>query len=185
LETRVIVYAAVGVIVAFIAVIAVLPGSGIIKNIVPHNQNMPSAFTAISTDIKQLDMEYNGSSVLMITDRDATVETKFSVTNPNNTTVLLEMINYAIYANGVLVGHGEFGQRYEGSWESSNYLPLVEQNSEVITNKAQLHNDGNNPEVWSALQNGTAKITMSGTIYYGTNTVFTGQNLSTDFDFTK
>ena len=185
METRVIVYAAVGVIVAFIAVIAVLPGSGIIKNIVPHNQNMPSALTAISTDIKPLDMEYNGSSVLMITDRDATVETKFSATNPNNTTVILEMINYGIYANGILVGHGAFGQRYEGSLESSNYLPLVQHNSEVITNKAQLHNDGNNPDAWSALQKGTAKITLSGTVYYGTNTAFSGQNLSTDFDFTK
>src|SRR5207245_9423528 len=91
--------------------ISVPPTSGIIKNILTHNQNMASALTAISTEIKPLDLKYNGSSVLVITDRDATVETKFSVTNPNNTTVLLEMINYAIYANGVLVGHGEFGQR--------------------------------------------------------------------------
>ena len=185
MEKKIAVYAAIIAIVAIIGIIAVLPGSGIIKNIIPQNQNVPSALTAISTEIKPLDLKYNDSSILVITDRDATVETKFSVINPNNTTVILEMINYAIYANGVLVGHGEFGQRYEGSWESSNYIPLVEQNSEVVTNKAQLHNDGNNPEVWSALQHGTAKITVSGTIYYGTNTVFTGQNLSTDFNFTK
>ncbi len=185
MEKKIAVYAAVAVIVAIIAVIAALPGSGIIKNIIPQNKNIPSALTAISTEIKPLDLTYNGSSVLVITDRDATVETKFSVTNPNNTTVLLEMINYDIYANGVLLGHGEYGQRYEGSWESSTYLPLVEQNSEVVTNKAQLHNDGNNPDVWSALQQGTAKITVLGTIYYGTNTAFSGQNLSTDFDFTK
>ena len=185
MEKKVAVYAAIVVIVAIIAAIAVLPGSGIVKNIVPQNQNVPSALIAISTEIKPLDLKYNGSSVLVITDRDATVETKFSVTNPNNTTVLVEMVNYGIYANGVLVGHGTFGQRYEGSLESSNYLPLVEHNSEVITNKAQLHNDGNNPEVWSALQQGTAKITVSGTTYYGTNTAFSGQSLSTDFDFTK
>ena len=185
MEKKITVYAAIAAIVAIIGVIAVLPGSDIIKNIIPQNQNVPSALTAISTEIKPLDLKYNGSSILVITDRDATVETKFALKNPNKTTVLLEMINYAIYANGVLVGHGEYGQRYEGSWESSNYLPLVELNSEIVTSKAQLHNDGNNPEVWSALQQGTAKITVSGTIYYGTNTVFSGQNLSTDFDFTK
>jgi len=185
LGSKVVVYAAIGIIVAIIAVIAILPGSGIIKNIIPQNKNMPSALTAISTEIKPLDLEYNGSSVVTITDRDATIETKISVTNPNNTTVLVEMINYGIFADGVLVGHGEFGQRYEGSLESSNYLPLVEHNTEVVTNKAQLHNDGNNPEVWSALQKGTAKITVSGTAYYGTNTAFSGQNLSSDFNFTK
>ncbi len=185
LESKILIYVAVGIIIAIIGVIAVLPNSGILKTLVPQNANVPTALTAISTDIKPIDMQYGGSSVISITDRDAVIESKFSLSNPNNATILVETINYEIYANGVLMGHGQFGQTYEGSFQSSYYLPLVQHNSETISNKAQLHNDGNNPDVWTALQNGTAKITVAGNIAYATNTVFSGKNLNNDFNFTK
>lgn len=185
METKILVYAAVGALVAIIAVIAVLPNSGIIKNLVPQNQNIPSALTAISTDIKPIDIKYDGSSISSITDRDATIETKFDLTNPNNTTVIIEMVSYDVYANGAKIGHGQYGERYEGSWQSSTYLPLVQHNSETITSNVQLHNDGNNPQIWSELQNGTAKITVMGTTYYSTNTAFSGGSYNVDFNFTK
>ncbi len=171
--------------VAIIAFIAVLPGTTFLKNMIPQNSNLPSALTAITADIKPIEIKYNGSSVLSITDRNATVETKFNLTNPNTTTVIIEMVSYDIYADGVQVGHGQYGQRYSGSWESSYYLPLTRQNSETITNNAQLQNDGNNPQVWSALQSGSAKIRISGTAYYSTNTAFSGQSLNSDFNFTQ
>ncbi len=176
---------AVGVIVAIIGVIAVLPSSGILKTLIPQNANVPSALTSVSADIKPIDLTYGGSSVVSITDRDAVITSKFNVSNPNNATVLVETITYEIHANGVLIGHGQFGQEYEGSFQSSYYLPLVPHNSETISNNAQIHNDGNNPEVWTALQNGTAKITVAGNVAYATNTVFSGKNFDNTFDFTK
>lgn len=185
LEPKILIYVAIGIMVVILAVIAVLPSSGILKNLIPQNVNLPSALTSVSTEITPLDIQYNGSSVVSSTIRDATIESKFYVTNPNNATVLFEMLSYKVFANGVLVGHGQFGDRYEGSFQSSTYLPLVPHNSETITGKADLKNDGNNPDAWSALQKGTAKITVSGSMVYATNTAFSGQTFNNDFNFTK
>ncbi len=185
MENKVFVYVAVGVMVAIIAFIAVLPGTSFLKNMIPQNSKLPSALTAITAEIKPIDVKYNGSSILSISDRNATIQTKFVLTNPNTTTVIVEMISYDIYADGVRVGHGQYGERYSGSWESSYYLPLTKQNSETVSNSAQFQNDGNNPQVWSALQKASEKLIISGTIFYSTNTAFTGQSLSSDFNFTQ
>ena len=173
------------VIVAAIAVFALLPGSGMMKNIVHQSPNMPTSLTSISAQIKPLSISYNGTSVVSSTEKDATLATNFYITNPNTTTVILESITYDIYANGIVVGHGQIGQRYEGSWESSYYYPLVEGTSDNISNNADIKNTGNYPDVWSALQKGTAKITISGTAYYATKTAFSGSDFTQDFNFTN
>ena len=183
MEKKILVYVAIGVIIAITGVVAVLPSSGLLKNITSHNANTPSALTSVLTEVKPVIMQYNGSSVLSVTNRDAVIQTKFNMTNPNDNTLIIEMLSYDVYVNGVSIGHGQYGQKYEGASDSSTYLPLTQHNSELITNKAQLLNDGNNPQVWSALQNGTEQIRINGTVYYSTHSPFAGQSYSTDFDF--
>ena len=185
MEKKIIVYAAVVVTVILTAVIAILPSSGIVKNLVPHGPNVPTSLTAISTQIKPITIEYNGTSAISVSDQDATLETNFYIINPDNTTVILEAINYDVYANGILIGHGSIGERYEGSWQGSNYFPLVESTSTNINGKLTIQNTGNNPDLWSALQKGTAKLTVMGTAYYATKNAFSGQDFTLDFDFTK
>ena len=183
MEKKILLYVAIGVLVVIFGIVTVLPSSDIFKNMMSHNANTPSALTSVLTEVKPIVMQYNGSSVLSVTNRDAVIETKFNMTNPNDDTLIVEMLTYDIYVNGVPIGHGQYGQKYEGASDSSTYLPLTEHNSEVITNKAQLINDGNNPQVWSALQNGTAQIRINGTTYYSTHSPFAGQSYSKDFDF--
>jgi len=185
LEKKILVYVAIGVIVAILGIVVILPSSDIFKNMISHNANMPSALTSVLTEVKPLTMQYNGSSILSVTNRDAIIETKFNLTNTNDNTLIIEMLSYEVYVNGVSLGHGQYGQKYEGSSESSTYMPLTQHNSETITNKAQLINDGNNPQIWSALQSGTGKIGIQGTVYYSTHTPFAGQSYSKDFNFTK
>jgi hypothetical protein len=185
LEKKVLVYVAVGVTAVLTAVIAALPNSGIIKNLVPQGPNVPTSLMAISTQVKPITVQYNGTSTLSVSDLDAALQTNFYITNPNNTTVILESINYVVYANGVLIGHGQLGERYEGSWQSSNYIPLIEGTSTNISSKTTIQNMGNNPDVWSALQKGTAKLTVTGTAYYATKNAFSGQDFAQDFNFTK
>lgn len=170
--------------VAILGVVAVLPSSGLFKNITT-NANMPSALTSVVTNVKPIDIQYNGSSILSVESRAATIETKFNLTNPNDNTLIVEMVSYDIYANGIQIGHGQYGQRYEGSWESSYYLPLTQHNSEIITVDAQIQNDGNNPQTWSALQNHAVKLRFAGTAYYSTHSALSGQSYSRDFDFSQ
>ena len=185
MEKKILVYVAIGVIITLLSILAVLPSSGVFKNMMSHNANVPSALTSVMTEVKPLTVEYNGSSILSVTDKDATMETKFNLTNTNDNTLIIEMISYDVNVNGVTIGHGQYGQKYEGSSESSTYLPLTQHNSETITVKTQLVNDGNNPQIWSALQSGTGKIRIQGTAYYSTHSPFAGQTYSKDFNFTK
>ena len=185
LDTRIILGAIAIVIIAVVVVFADLPGTGMIKNILPHGPNVPTSMTAVTTDIKPLVISYNGTSVLSASERNATLQSTFYITNPNTTTVILESINYAITADGTVIGHGQLGQRYEGSWESSTYYPLVEKTSSSFNNTAFIQNTGNYPDVWSAVEKGTAKIVISGTAYYATKTAFSGSDFTEDFNFTK
>ena len=184
MEKKILVYVAIGVIIALLGIVAVLPSSGIFKNMISHNANMPSALTSVMTEVKPITIQYNGSSILSVTNRDATIETKFNLTNTNDDTLIIEMLSYDVDVNGITIGHGQYGQKYEGaSSESSTYLPLTQHNSEIITVDTQLLNDGNNPQVWSALQNHAAKFRFNGTAYYSTHSAFAGQSYTKDFDF--
>ena len=185
MEKKIAVYAAVIVIIILVAIIAVLPGSGMIKNLIPQGPNVPTSITAISTQIKPITIQYNGTSIISVSNNGASLQSNFYITNPNNTTIILESINYDVYANGILIGHGSLGERYEGNWQSSNYFPLVEGTSSNISSPSTIQNTGNNPDLWSELQKGTAKLTVNGTAYYATKNAFSGQDFSTDFDFTK
>lgn len=185
LEKKIFVYIAVIAIIAITGLVAVLPSSGILKNMFAPNSNTPTALISVLTDVKPIDIQYNGSSILSVGERDATIETKFNLTNPNNNTLIIEMVGYDIFANGVQIGHGQYGQRYEGSWESSNYLPLTQHNSETITIDAKITNDGNNPQAWSALQNHNVKLRFTGTAYYSTHSAMSGQSYTKDFDFSQ
>ncbi len=184
LDNRILLGGVAVVIIAVIMVFAFLPSSGIMKSIIPQNKNVPSSLTAVSASIKPILILYNGSSVANSTDRDAIVNSNFYVANPNTTTVILESITYQITANGVVVGHGQIGQRYEGSWESSYYYPLIAGTSSNIGGTTDIKNTGNYPDVWAALQKGTAKISVSGTAYYATKTAFSGSDYTEDFNFT-
>lgn len=185
LDTRILLGGVAIVIMAVVVVFAVLPGSGIMKNLIPPGSNVPTSLTAVSTQIKPLSIFYNGTDVVSSSEKDATLKTNFYITNPNTTTVILESINYAISADGMIVGHGQIGQRYEGSWESSYYYPLVAGTSSNISGSDDIKNTGNYPDVWSSLEKGTAKITISGTAYYATKTAFSGSDFTQDFNFTN
>jgi LEA14-like dessication related protein len=183
LDKKIFVYVAVGILIAMLGVIVVLPSSGIFKNMFTPNASTPTALTSVMTEVKPLDIKFNGSSIVSVGDRDAMIETKFNLTNPNDNTLIIEMVTYDIYANGVVIGHGQYGQRYDGTWESSSYLPLTQHNSEIITVDTKIINDGNNPQIWSALQNHAAAFRFNGTAYYSTHSAFAGQAYTKDFDF--
>ena len=75
MEKKIVVYAAVIVIVILVAIIAILPNSGVIKNIVPQGPNVPTSLTAISTQIKPITIQYNGTSVVSVSEQDAILQT--------------------------------------------------------------------------------------------------------------
>jgi LEA14-like dessication related protein len=185
LDAKIILYVAVAVVIAVIAAFAVLPGSGLMKNLVPQGPNVPTSLTTVSTQVKPLSISYNGTSIVSASERTATLQTNFYITNPNNTTIIFEYMIYAISDDGTVIGHGQVGQAYEESWEGSNYYPLVAGTSSNMGNATIIENTGNYPQIWSELEKGTAKITVSGTVYYAIKDAFSGSDYTQDFNFTQ
>ena len=124
-------------------------------------------------------------SVLSFSNKDSIIVTKFDVSNPIDVTVILEAITYDLYENGVLIGHGQIGERLEGALESSNYYTLVEHYTNQLDGKVILENTGNNPELWSAIQKNDTKGSIAGQAFYNTNTVLSGQPGSIMFNSTQ
>jgi hypothetical protein len=60
LEKKIFLYAAIGVIVAILGVVAILPSSGILKNMFTPNESTPTALTSVMTEVKPLDIQFNG-----------------------------------------------------------------------------------------------------------------------------
>lgn len=179
------VYVAIGILGVLTAVVALLPGTGYMKIIVPENAQIPGGLKAVTTQIIPIVVKLNDTSVESATDKEVIIDTKFDVSNPNNTTVLLEMIGYDIYANSVFIGHGQIGEQLYGSYTSSNYFTLVQNSDGIYDSKATIENTGNNPQLWSLLQKGTFKWNIEGTAYFNTNTAFSGHSDSVNFNFTK
>ena len=185
MDKKLLVGAAVGVLVAIIVVVALLPSSGFLKNFIQGNPQAPGGLRAASTEIKPVVVTINKTSVLSFTNKESIIDTKFDVLNPNSVTVILEAITYDLYENGVLVGHGQIGERLEGALESSNYYTLVEHYTNQLDGKVILENTGNNPELWSAIQKNDTKWSIVGQAFYNTNTVLSGQPGSIGFNSTQ
>lgn len=177
--------AAVVILIAITVVVATLPSSGFLKNFVQDNPQVPGGLKAASTEIKPVVVTVNSTSVLSFTNKESIIDTKFDVLNPNNVTVILEAITYDLYENGVLVGHGQIGERLEGALESSNYYTLVEHYTNQLDGKVILENTGNTPELWSAIQKNDTKWSITGQAFYNTNTVLSGQPGSIGFNSTQ
>ncbi|NHI04272.1 hypothetical protein DYY67_1130 [Candidatus Nitrosotalea sp. TS] len=185
MDAKIILYVAVVVVIVVIAAFAILPGSGMMKNLVPQGPNVPTSLMAVSAQIKPLSISYNGTSIVSTSTREATLQTNFYITNPNTTTVILEYITYTISDDGTVIGYGEIGQSYDTNLEGSNYYPLVAGTSSNMPNSAVIENTGNYPAIWSDLEKGTAKITVSGTAHYAIKTAFSGSDYTQDFNFTQ
>ena len=177
--------AAVGILAVIIIAVSILPGSDLLKTIVPKDVKLPGSLGTLSSEIKPLDVQLNDLSVLSVSDKDATLELKFDVSNPNNKPILLEMISFNIFENDIKVGYGEIGERLAGQYASSNYYTVLSGSSLTVHGKTTIKNTGNNPEFWLTLQQGTPEWRIRGEAFYSTTSAFSGLANSTTFDFIK
>ncbi len=176
---------AIAVLGVIIVVVAVLPGSGLLKNVIPENAALPGGLGTLSEEIKPLNIKLNDISILSLSEKEVIIGIKFDVSNPNDTTILLEMISYELYENGVKVGHGEIGQRLVGQVTSSNYYTILHDYSATIPGSTTIKNIGKTPEFWSALQEGTPQWRIKGEAFYSTTSAFSGVADSVLFDFER
>ena len=182
MNPKIFVFAAVG---AFAAVIGVVLMSGsTIENLAspqPERQTL---------EIQPIKVELDDVSILQISERSATIEVKFKLTNPNPSSVIVQVIDYQVYETGfseqTQISGGQIGSRPEGMVEfGSNYYTLLDGAEMSLKDKFILQNNGNIPKLWSDLQENKAEWKVTGDVFYNLSSMTSGHENELHFEFTK
>ena len=140
--------------------------------------------------IQPIVVDLDDISVANISERAATIEVRFKITNPNPTSVIVQVMDYQIFEtnfseNKQLSG-GQIGSRPEGMVEfGSNYYTLLRDSEMILKDKVILKNNGNIPELWSALEENNAQWKVTGDIFYNLSSMTSGQENEIHFEFIR
>jgi len=119
MNPRIFVGAAAGVLVV-ILVMFTLTGTSVVSDV-------EGGFFSPSTQqqVLPLEIELFDLSILEVIEKQATLEIKFKVSNPNFKSVMLQHIKYLVYHKDVRIVIGEIGTAPEGFLASPNYFIIL------------------------------------------------------------
>ena len=178
MNPRIFVGAAAGILIAIIVVFT-LTGTSIVSDV-------EGGFFAPSTqEVLPLTIELFDFSVLEITEKQATLEIKFKVSNPNFKSVMLQHIKYSVYHNDARIAAGEVGTAPEGFLASPNYYIILNERPSLIGEKFTITNTGNTPELWETLAKNELNWRVSGEAFFNLSSITAGQENILKFDFSK
>jgi len=157
-----------------------------------------SSFENFSSPLPQKDdpkiepiiIELDDISIVDISERAATIEIKFKLTNPNPISVIVQVMDYQLFETNFSeqrqISGGQIGSRPEGMVEfGSNYYSLLSGSEIILKDKIVLQNNGNIPELWSTLKNNTANWRVTGDVFYNFSSMTSGHENEIHFEFTK
>jgi len=170
---------AVAGILAVILVVFTLTGTSVISDV------EGGFFSPSTQEVLPLTIELFDFSVLEITEKQATLEIKFKVSNPNFKSVMLQHIKYLVYHNDVRIVIGEIGTAPEGFLASPNYFIILNERPSLIGEKFTITNTGNTPELWEALTKNELNWRVSGEAFFNLSSITAGQENILKFDFSK
>lgn len=183
-------------IFVFVAVIALAASLGTIllfgSSFTSHvsEKDPTQQVSKIPQKMQPISVELNDISITEVTKRAATIHIAFKINNPNPASIIVQVMDYQLFETGYSdkeqISGGEIGSRPEGMVEfGSNYYTLLPNNSILLKENIVLKNTGNTPELWSTLENNTAKWRVSGDVFYNLSSMTSGQENELHFDYTK
>jgi hypothetical protein len=140
--------------------------------------------------IVPLQIELDDISVTKITERAATIKIAFKIINPNPSAVIVQTMDYQLYATDYSdfeqISGGEIGSRPTGMVEfGSNYYVLLGENSITLKETITLKGSENTSELWSILRDDTTTWRVTGDVFYNLSSMTSGQENELHFEFTK
>lgn len=171
-----------GVVAAFAIIIGVvgLSGSTIIDDTSGGSIVSPS-----ETPRQALPLEVNLEkiSILEVNERSATIQVEFEVFNPNFKSVILQVVKYELYENGIRVAVSQIGDRPVEMLESSNYFTILSEKPTILRDTITIKNSGNTPEFWDALINNTPLWRVKGEAFFNLSSITAGGENEITFEF--
>ena len=176
----------IGVVGAFAVVILVIAYSGT-SIIDDTSSEVRIGSSGGATTIQPLIISLEDIEILDVDERNAFIEISFKVANPNYKGVILEMIRYNVYEDGMKIGTKSIGDRAApgGIVSASNYFTILSDRPSIIKDEFTIKNNGNIPELWSALENGDPQWRVTGEAYYNLSSMTAGQENELTFEFTR
>ena len=137
--------------------------------------------------IEPIVVELDDISIIDISERAATIEIKFKLTNPNPASMIVQVVDYQLYETSFSeqkqISGGQLGSRPEGMVEfGSNYYTLLSGSEMILKDKVILQNNGNIPELWSALESNTANWKVTGDVFYNLSSMTSGHENELHFE---
>ena len=175
---RIFVGAAAGALVIIIVVFT-LTGTTVVSDV------EGGFFSPSTQDVLPLEIELFDFSILEIAEKQATLEIKFKISNPNFKSIMLQHIKYSVYHNDVRIAVGELGSTPEGFLASPNYYIILNERPSLIGEKFTIMNTGNTPELWEALAKNELNWRVSGEAFFNLSSITAGQENILKFDFSK
>jgi len=175
---RIFVGAAAGVL-AVILVVFTLTGTSVVSDV------EGGFFSPSTQEVLPLEIELFDFSVLEVAEKQATLEIKFKVSNPNFKSVMLQHIKYSVYHNDVRIVIGEIGTAPEGFLASPNYFIILNERPSLVGEKFTITNTGNTPELWEALAKNELNWRVSGEAFFNLSSITAGQENILEFDFSE
>ena len=179
MNPRIIVGAAAGVLIA-ILVLFTLTGTSVVSDV-------GGGFFTPSTQqqVLPLEIELFDISILEVTEKEATLQIKFKVSNPNFKSVMLQHIKYSVYHNDARITTGNLGSTPEGFLASPNYFIILNERPTIVGEKFTIINTGNTPELWETLTKNELNWRVSGEAFFNLSSITAGQENILKFDFSK
>jgi len=175
---RIFVGAAAGVL-AVILVVFTLTGTSVVSDV------EGGFFSPSTQEVLPLEIELFDFSVLEVTEKQATLEIKFKVSNPNFKSVMLQHIKYSVYHNDARIAVGGLGTTPEGFLASPNYFIILNERPSIIGEKFTIMNTGNTPELWETLTKNELNWRVSGEAFFNLSSITAGQENILKFDFSE
>ena len=174
--------------VAVVALVAVLFLFGFTGTSVISDVSEDEFFTSpsdLGQTVLPLEIDLHDLSILEVSEKRATLQVEFKVTNPNFKSVMLQLIKYSIYHDDELIEVGEIGTRPEGGITSPNYFIILNERPLIVGEKFTIKNTGNTPELWQVLNNDELNWRVTAEIFYNLSSLTSGQENTSTFDFSK
>ena len=178
MNPRIIVGATAGVL-GVILVVFTLTGTSVVSDV------EGGFFSPSTQEVLPLTMDLFDFSVLEVTEKQATLEIKFKVSNPNFKSVMLQHIKYSVYHNDARITTGNLGSAPEGFLASPNYFIILNERPTIVGEKFTIINTGNTPELWETLTKNELNWRVSGEAFFNLSSITAGQENILKFDFSK
>ena len=141
-------------------------------------------------EVLPLQIEFHNLSVLEISEKQATLDIEFIVSNPNFKSVMLQRLKYSVFHDDTRIVAGEVGSSPTGFVDTSNYYLILNERPVTLGEKFIVKNTGD-AELWEKLEislvegKNALNWRITAEAYSNLSSLTSGQENIASFEFTK